>query len=580
MFFKKMFPFIIDTIKLLFYFVQVSGSLSFGTCVPEVCTEKDIFIAIQNIESILFQNVTKTPAIHCSKKLNPSNDSGFICTMVFLSLLCALCLCATVYESYLDHCGSSDEESTPILRQQTFESSCNGRHQSERTVVDYGDLSAWRRCILCFSLNRSVNQITNTTSGKDEIQCLHGMRVISMFWIILGHSFSFQQNSGALADISWLYRVPAKWFTSQVIYNGYVALDTFFFLGGLLVAYTGFKYMSKSVGRVNWLVSIVHRYLRITPAMAVVILLYTFVYPYLGEGPFWYKRIEDTQDCYQWWWTNFLYINNFVPSSTSSGCLSWSWYLATDMQLFLLAIILTVLLWWFPAIGIATLTLLSIASIMIRAVIFSLRDYAATQIINTVAGQASGLMFIFSVKPYACATGYLVGFAMGYFLHTLKNKTVPRLHTIAVLLGWMTAFAIGMSIVYGLYGVFNHPGLEIVPPDKATNVVYGCLKSLAWTLALSWVVFSCHHGYGGVINRFLSWSLWIPLSRLTFCAYLLHPAVIYLYTGTISMSYNGPIIHQSFLFAGFVTISYSAAFILSSLIEVPISSLQKMFLKR
>lgn len=61
----------------------------------------------------------------------------------------------------------------------------------------------------------------------------------------------------------------------------------------------------------------------------------------------------------------------------------------------------------------------------------------------------------------------------------------------------MTAFAIGMSIVYGLYGVFNHPGLEFVPPDKATNVVYGCLKSLAWTLALSWVVFSCHHGYGG-----------------------------------------------------------------------------------
>ncbi|XP_003725937.2 nose resistant to fluoxetine protein 6 [Strongylocentrotus purpuratus] len=189
-------------------------------------------------------------------------------------------------------------------------------------------------------------------------------------------------------------------------------------------------------------------------------------------------------------------------------------------------------------------------------------------------------MFPFSVKPYACATAYLVGIAVGYCLHVLKTKALPRLHVVVVILGWLSAFAVGMYIVYGLYGAFDHPGPKVVVPGKPLNVAYGCLKSLAWTLALSWVVFTCHYGYGGVINRFLSWSLWIPLSRLTFCAYLLHPAVIYLYTGTISMSYNATVIHQSFLFAGFVTISYTSAFFLSSLIEMPISSLQKMFLKR
>ncbi|XP_030841635.1 nose resistant to fluoxetine protein 6 [Strongylocentrotus purpuratus] len=552
-----------------------SGSLSVGVCLPEECREKDIFFFSRFIKNLVPGDLIGRVKVNCNERMNPSGDSGFICTMVVVSLLCLLCLSATAYESYQNHRNSLDEERQPILEVKTSKRTC-----SINESVNDKDLSAWtwRRCILCFSLTRSVNQITNTTSGKDDIQCLHGMRVISMFWIILGHSLSFQQKSGALADVLWVYSFPAKWFTSQVIFNSYVALDTFFFLGGLLVAYTGFKYMSKSVGRVNWLVAIVHRYIRITPAMAVVILLYTFVYPYLGEGPFWYQRVEDVRGCYQWWWTNFLYINNFVPSDTSSGCLSWSWYLATDMQLFLLAIILIVLLWWHPAIGIVSLAVLSLASITVRAVIFSERGYAATQPINSATDSTD--MFPFSVKPYACATAYLVGIAAGYCLHVLKNKALPRLHVVVVILGWLSAFAMGMSIVYGLYGAFDHPGPKIVVQEKPLNVAYGCLKSLAWTLALSWVVFTCHYGYGGVINRFLSWSFWIPLSRLTFCAYLLHPAIIYLNTGTISMSYNFNVIGQSFRFTGFVTISYSAAFILSSLIEMPISSLQKMFLKR
>jgi len=33
--------------------------------------------------------------------------------------------------------------------------------------------------------------------------------------------------------------------------------------------------------------------------------------------------------------------------------------------------------------------------------------------------------------------------------------------------------------------------------------------------------------FSGFINTFLSWKGFIPLSRLTYCAYLVHPVVIY-----------------------------------------------------
>ena len=37
----------------------------------------------------------------------------------------------------------------------------------------------------------------------------------------------------------------------------------------------------------------------------------------------------------------------------------------------------------------------------------------------------------------------------------------------------------------------------------------------------------------GVVDNILSWKGWFPLSRLTYCAYLLHPVVLMVYIGTL-----------------------------------------------
>ena len=61
-------------------------------------------------------------------------------------------------------------------------------------------------------------------------------------------------------------------------------------------------------------------------------------------------------------------------------------------------------------------------------------------------------------------------------------------------------------------------------------------------MAIGWVIFSCvkvnklvkfnlqtvhivSQGYGGIVNDFLSWSFWAPLSRLTYSCYLIHMEV-------------------------------------------------------
>ena len=56
--------------------------------------------------------------------------------------------------------------------------------------------------------------------------------------------------------------------------------------------------------------------LRLTPSYMFVILFYSNLYAFLGEGPYWFSSQNSTL-CEKYWWTNLLYINNFYP--TNSG---------------------------------------------------------------------------------------------------------------------------------------------------------------------------------------------------------------------------------------------------------------------
>ncbi|XP_037083860.1 nose resistant to fluoxetine protein 6-like [Pollicipes pollicipes] len=120
--------------------------------------------------------------------------------------------------------------------------------------------------------------------------------------------------------------------------------------------------------------------------------------------------------------------------------------------------------------------------------------------------------------PWMRCTVWLVGIGLGFLLHKLRGRRVT-LRPWQYLPGWIAAFAVGISVVYGMYG-YQMPWDPT--PSKAVAVAYGGLHRLAWGLAVSWVIFACVTGYGGVINTFLSHPGFVPLSRLTYAGYLIH----------------------------------------------------------
>jgi len=55
--------------------------------------------------------------------------------------------------------------------------------------------------------------------------------------------------------------------------------------------------------------------------------------------------------------------------------------------------------------------------------------------------------------------------------------------------------------------------------SKFQTVTYLMFSGPAWSIGLSIIIYICKTGYGGVVDSYLSWSVWEPLAKMTYGAY-------------------------------------------------------------
>lgn len=119
------------------------------------------------------------------------------------------------------------------------------------------------------------------------------------------------------------------------------------------------------------------------------------------------------------------------------------------------------------------------------------------------------------IRPYTRIGVFLVGVWLGWLLYKTRGKQV-KIPIVLVILGWLLSAA---AALYGIYAIlpWYDPDYEI---PKGYGYFYAAISRPLWGFSIGWVIFACIKGYGGLINRFLSWSVFMPLGRLTFCVYL------------------------------------------------------------
>lgn len=435
--------------------------------------------------------------------------------------------------------------------------------------------------VTAFSLFNTVPTLLATKQSPNVITCLNGMRVISMFWVILCHTFIWALFPGRVDNPKVIKDVLSR-FSFQAVGNGFFSVDSFFFLSGVLVSYLSLREMDKKRGRFPFLHFYIHRYLRLTPVYAFILFFAWSLLTHLGRGPgLAAGALALNNKCYKYWWTNFLYINNFYPWKSADGsCIGWGWYLANDMQFYVFSPLIIIPMYSFFSIALLTVLSLLLCSFIITGSLVGVYNYQAnflSALAYNFTADPNGPQYFDLVyyKPWSRVQPYLVGLLLGYVLFRKVEVSLSRIKNLAIYLSlWALAGAVMFPDLYGLYFTYHDH-----VPSRFENILYISVGRFAWGVGLAVIVFICHNGYGWFINSFLSMKIWTPLARMTYCAYLVHPVVISVIYGQLQKSIHYTDVTAALFVVGNVVISYGIAGVICVVVEFPLAAVEMLVFK-
>ncbi|KRY75619.1 Nose resistant to fluoxetine protein 6 [Trichinella pseudospiralis] len=495
-------------------------AVRFGACLPSSCTREDATILGHKINNTL-QGIACKFSVNChEREYVISKDPEAVVAIILLLTLLAFIVFSTLY----DICVLQNQQkivSSPatcvIESRDLTEPQClvTRAHSQAPDKLTLEKQHGFVKVLLAFSLRNNAKKLFSMKTSAGQITCLNGIRVLSMCWIIFGHTYYWAIPY--INNVIEAYKLPDNIF-NQVLLNASLSVDSFFFIG-------------------------------VTPVYMAVLAIHAVLTKYISSGPLWDTEGFDRESCAKSWWTNALYLNNFL--NLDDECMTWTWYMANDMQFFILSVPLLVLFLKREklAIIITTLTI---------AISFDIVDVYWDKVY---------------IKPYTRCGPFLIGLLFGYYLH--KIRLVKKLPKVAVGLCWIACTGTALLVLFGLYDYSK--SFEIT---YAAKLMYGGLARIAWATVLAWITFACTAGYAAPLNDFLSWKIWIPLSRLTYSAYLVHPILIRCYYASQNrpLHYNNNY-QMAHYFLGHLVFSFLLALVVNLTLEAPFQVLESFSLK-
>ncbi|XP_044001051.1 nose resistant to fluoxetine protein 6-like [Aphidius gifuensis] len=527
-----------------------------GLCLPKSC----MTIELSNILIEIFQSKMLTAGhiydanYHLIQVKNLEDNYDYlynwkiitIVIIVFVTLL--IVTASTIYDLAIfeNQLKNNDEKTNTKknfndnLEEYSLEPKINAPIKLKKNKT-----SIFIEMLLCFSIYKNTKLLFDSKqeSKTDAIQIFNGLRFISMILIILFHipyfiSYNIVNNIILLLDnMSMTMRIIGSINGKIMIIIGLFTVDTFFFLSGFLVAY-GFYIQEKKkndnsptklTGQLI-IKAIIKRFIRLTPAYIMIIGLSSIVFSHFDKTTQFYVGEKIQDNCENYWWRNLLYINNFFK--IDDMCLSWSWYLPNDMQFFIIAKILTSLIILF----INDCLLKNLNRYFKTCVVIWTCMLMSTAVYSGYLSYSLGLTFTMDMlwdtkdylysSPFVRIGPYLIGLAAAYLLVRMNHKW--NANTVSFFF-----FFIYKKITLGLFwiiGIVLGIGVMSFTNDKQISLfqtaIYVGLYRIIWALIISWIVVASSTNHGGLVNKFLSMEIFIPLGKLTYCAYLINPIII------------------------------------------------------
>ncbi|EEB12840.1 conserved hypothetical protein [Pediculus humanus corporis] len=421
----------------------------------------------------------------------------------------------------------------------------------------------------CFSAKSNFKSLRSVNKSKDIIP-IHTARFMSMIVILMGHRFI--ANSGApMHNAIFMENAVGNPLFIHLLMSPVLVVDTFFLLSGFL---TGNQMLKDFDSKKFKLISgYVHRYIRLTPVYILVVGFYATILYHLGSGPLWKARVSLEQDrCAKNWWTNLLYVNNYV--NTQDLCMFQSWHLTCDFHFYLVAPPIVYILWKKSLFG------FSLIGILIASVSATLFALTFTNYLDPVLMSFNSVLVDLNSDPTFRITyipthtrfiPYLVGIIASYIyykkkLHIQLSYKHQMISSILILV--LSHVPIFTAIL------FYTPGYEY---DRTLASVYAALHRIPWSIAMASLILMGATNNGGLIQPILSWKAFVPLSRLTYCVFLSHGAIqLYSTSSLRTPDYNSKF-KILWTLMGDILITYVISLFMHLILEAPILKLDRNY---
>lgn len=473
-----------------------------------------------------------------------------------------------------------------------------------------------------------------------NLNVVDGLKVLSMIWLISGHTMLFLMRTIANARDFWSILLDGRFIT---VMAGIFPVDSFFVITGVLTAYLKFnKKRGAAMHSVrHWVDAFVHRYLRFMP-MYVIIFWYTRdVSEYIGSGPLWDYATADTSLRSMCKRESFLVPLLFQANQKpiEQHCVKPAWYLANDYQYLLVTPVFMALIIKSSLLGYTAIAL-SVASSLAAQffTVYYARDFTDFEsLINFkpmfVTYVLKNLWRLY-VMPYNRIAPYLIGILTGHLVYSAKrrdtdqrksrpdnnsssNELLVQMGRLSTDDGPLTSHK-SPGATHGPTGRANQlsqsePKFAEQNPYKGSlkltlplimliSIVYLpkstryftytgpsarvgaslliALVRLFWSIAIARLIYVCvvHQTTGGFVCRFLSSAKWRPWSKIGLSVLLIQWEIIGYYAQTQTYV---PQMTISYLISAILICSvgtYAIGLLIYLTIEYPLSQLEHLYI--
>ncbi|KAF6216961.1 hypothetical protein GE061_001312 [Apolygus lucorum] len=519
------------------------NTLHWALCIPESCGDSEIESSLQSVISpialsfAMHINASVEPLFTYSRRsFTASEDTALHIFVAVTFIMVSMVVTGTLRE--LKNGNISPE------------------NDNFSWLVEMSIVSNWRKLVKCES---------------QEFPSISGMKSLSMFMIIFGHRwmvttfspiFNQEENELVVGDL-----------LHTLVTNGALVVNTFLVITGFLT----FSKIVKDIGNdksINVFRFIYHRWIRITPLYAYVMVIAVVVYPRLSTGgPLGRSVIWDCKcSSATAWWTQLLYVNNYVQ--VTEQCLIPSWYLAMDMQLYIVCAICGYVMWVHKSTGLALLYTLTASSIILPGIVVFQKNYNGVYLFYF-----DDFRKLFSTPEFEetymythnRASPYIIGMMAAYLYHQIKSTK----HNLSKFLIWtilISALVVHLVTWLGAW-VFYLPER---PYYLIEHVFYAIFHRIGWSLAICVYIICDKLTYLGPLKQTIGARIFRPLSTLSYAALLIHTPIQLLLAGLQrSPPYSNTVL-VVWMSCGDIVFSYLAALLLHLFIEAPLARLKDL----